>query len=157
MFGIFDIEGDLVFAAGRDIMLLAEADVVVPTWVPFIGGDKLGGFGFFFEHVCAHDNVPTSTTFAAWIDIDLFRTITVGFEVVIDANGNANWSLIGGDQVAGFQQALSTRSTDVHLQHRPVRTWVPAGTTSLMAKVDWSRPAPGSRSTARPSCGSSTP
>ena len=120
--GVFDIKGDLVFAAGRDIVLLAEADVVIPTWVPFIGGDKLGGLGFFFEHVFPHGNIPTSTTFAAWLDFDLSsRTITVGFEVVIDANGNANWSLIGGHQVAGFRAGPQPGRSDVHLQHRPVR------------------------------------
>ena len=42
-----------------------------PTEVPFIGGDKIGGLGFFFQHVFPHDNIPTSTTFAAWIDLDL--------------------------------------------------------------------------------------
>src|SRR5262249_14953150 len=116
--GVFDIKGDLVFAAGRDIVLLAEADVVIPTWVPFIGGDKLGGLGFFFEYVFAHGQIPSSTTFAAWLDFNLFTDVTVGFEVVIDANGTANWQLIGGSEVAGFRTALEqaggtwTYSTD---------------------------------------------
>ena len=56
--GFFDIEGDLVFAPGKDIQLLADAEVVVPDWVPFIGGDKLGGFGFLLRARLAATGPP---------------------------------------------------------------------------------------------------
>jgi hypothetical protein len=140
----FDIDADLVFAAGRDVILLAEADVVIPGWVPFVGGQKLTGLGFFFEHIFPHDGIDTSTTIAAWIDIDLFTQITVGFEVVIDANGNSSWNLIGGTQVTAFKQALTqTDQTYTFSTDLADAEGVTAGTTSIVAKIDWSKSAPG--------------
>ena len=48
LFTIFDVTGDLTFRPGVEVDFLATANVVVPSAVPFIGGDTLGGLGFFF-------------------------------------------------------------------------------------------------------------
>src|SRR5262249_51208390 len=69
LFTIFDLSGDLTFNAGKEIKFLATADVVIPSQVPFIGGDKIAGVGFYFDHVFAGDN--SSTTVAAWIGLHI--------------------------------------------------------------------------------------
>jgi hypothetical protein len=144
VFQVFDIKADLVFAEGKDIALLAQADVVIPSWVPFVGGDKIAGVGFFFEHVWAHGDVPTSTTFAAWLNFDLFTDVTVGFEVVIDGNGNATWGFVGGSEVAGFRQVINpVDGNKTYTYSVDLSDGVPDGTTRLLAKVDWSRSAAG--------------
>src|SRR5262249_34950461 len=96
---------------------------------------------FFFEHVFKHGDLDTSTTFAAWLDFDLFTEVTVGFEVVIDENGKDHWSLIGGTEVAGLRRLLQGYQTDTY--STDLSDGVPEGTTSLLAKVDWSRSTPG--------------
>ncbi|MFO0847306.1 MAG: malectin domain-containing carbohydrate-binding protein [Gemmataceae bacterium] len=143
--GVFDFEGDLLLRYGKDIEFLATADVVVPTWVPFIGGQELGGVGFYFQHVWAQPalSIDTSTTFAAWLDFDLGTQVTVGFEVRFDAAGNANWGLIGADQVTGFRQTLLNPGPTTYTYTTDLAGVVPAGATSLLVKADWSNPLPG--------------
>ena len=146
--GIFDVEGDFVFESGEEIAILAEATVVVPSWVPFIGGDKIGGVGFFFQHVFAHDNVPTSTTFAAWIELDIIWTFTVGFELVYDASGNATFSLIGGGTVSQFEQDVQPPVNQNYtfsstFQHVASGGQIPADATTLVVGVDWTKTAAG--------------
>ena len=48
--------------------------------------------------------MPTSTTLAAWLNFDIFTTITVGFELDIDANGHlSDAKFIGGGEVSQFE------------------------------------------------------
>src|SRR5262249_37412704 len=104
LFVFFDLSGDLTFNAGKEIQFLATADVVIPPQVPFIGGDKIAGIGFYFDHVFAHDNVPTSTTVAAWIGLHIIWDFEVGFEYVYDNhNPNGSYSVIGAKTIDQFK------------------------------------------------------
>jgi hypothetical protein len=146
--GIFNVEGDFVFESGREIAILAEAEVVIPREVPFIGGDTLGGVGFFFQHVFAHDNVPTSTTFAAWLDFHIIWSFTVGFELDFDASAHPTFRLIDGDRVAQFEQDVAP---PVNQNFTYTSTFtrgtgagqIDPGATSVVLGVDWSKPAVG--------------
>ena len=149
LLGIFDIEGDLVFSSGNEIDLLATATVVVPTEIPFIGGDTIGGVGFFFQHVIAHDNVPASTTFAAWLSIDIFTTFQVGFELVIDGNGHlSDAQFIGGSQVSQFEADVQPPVNQTYAYiYQPTfgaaPGQVPPAASSLILSADWSQSAAG--------------
>ena len=149
-FTIFDLSGDLTIHAGQEVDFLATATVVIPTEVPFIGGDTLGGFGFFFQHVIQHDTVPASTTIAAWIDIQIIWTIEVGFEVNIDANGNSSISPIGKDQIDNFVRAALPPVNQTYTYSVDLSNLVPANSTYLTYSVDWSQPAPGVTVVGRP-------
>ncbi len=156
LLGFFDVTGDLVFSSGKEIALLATATVVVPSEIPFIGGDTFGGVGFFFQHVFAHDNVPTSTTFAAWLNIDIFTTFTVGFELVIDGNGHlSDAQLIGGSQVSQFEADVMppVNQTYAFIYQPTFGTatgQVPPAATSLILSADWSQSAAGIAFEGRP-------
>ncbi|MBX9623119.1 MAG: FG-GAP-like repeat-containing protein, partial [Gemmataceae bacterium] len=146
--GIFNIEGDFVFESGREIAILAEAEVVVPQEVPFIGGDTIGGVGFFFQHVFAHDTTPASTTFAAWVDVHIIWSFTVGFELDYDASAKPSFSLIGGDRVAQFEQDVAPPVNQNYtftstFTRGPGAGQLAPGATSAVFGVDWSKSAAG--------------
>ena len=143
LFSIFDISGDLTFKPGQEIDFLATATVVVPTEIPFIGGDTLGGLGFFFQHVFAHGTVPSSTTVAAWVDIQVIWNIEVGVEVSVDAAGDATVSVIGNDQIENFGKAAAPSANQTYTYTVDVSSQIPSTATSLTYDADWSKPAPG--------------
>ncbi len=143
LFSIFDISGDLTFKPGQEIDFLATATVVVPTEIPLIGGDTLGGLGFFFQHVFAHGTVPSSTTVAAWVDIQVIWNIEVGVEVSVDAAGDAAVSVIGNDQIESFGKAAQPSANQTYTYTVDVSSQIPSTATSLTYDADWSKPAPG--------------
>jgi hypothetical protein len=144
LLGIFEIEGDLVFAKGKDIALLGEATVTIPAEVPIIGGTKVAGMGFFFQHVFPHDNIPTSTTFAAWLGLDLIIWhVEVGFEIVIDGKGAKHFSLIGSSTIDGFHQDVLPPVDKTYTYTTDFTNTIPTKATSAVISVDWSQSAPG--------------
>ena len=145
--GIFDVEGDFVFEDGKEVAILATATVVIPEEVPFVGGDTIGGVGFFFQHVFAHDGLPTSTTFAAWINVDIIWTVTVGFEIVYDSSGT-HFSLIGAGTVKQFEQDVQppvnqNYTFNTTFQQGTAAGDIPPDATSVVLGVDWSKSAAG--------------
>src|SRR5262249_3489160 len=108
LFTVFDLSGDLTFNAGKEIKLLATATVKIPPEVPFIGDKKIAGVGFFFDHVFEHDNVPASTTVAAWVGLHIIWDFEVGFEYTYTTDkdhpdGLTQFSLIGAGTIDKFK------------------------------------------------------
>ena len=95
---IFDVSFQFSFAAGRDIRIVAIGAVQIPPAVPLIGGTKLGEVGVFFEYVWPQGDSTGSTTFAAWIGLDVIWKFDVGFEYRYDDAGK-HFSLIGTSTV----------------------------------------------------------
>jgi hypothetical protein len=142
LMGVFDIEGDLVFSPNKDIALLAEATVVIPSWVPFIGGDTIGGLGFFFQHVWAHGQIPTSTTFAAWLDLNIIVwQAEIGFEFVIDQFGHVNVALIGNGTIDQFRQDVQPPVNQTYTFTADLSNAIPQNATSAIVSADWSQSA----------------
>jgi hypothetical protein len=142
LFGFIDLRGDLTFDAGNEIKFLATADVVIPPQVPFIGGDTLGGIGFYFDHVFAHDGIPTSTTIAAWVDLDVIWPIEVGFQIVWDdADPNGAFSFIGANTIDGFKREAMPPVNQTYTYSADLSALIPAGATSATLSADWSKPA----------------
>ncbi len=150
LFGIFDISGDLTFEPGKEIDFLATANVVVPPEIPFIGGDTLGGLGFFFQHVFPHDDIQSSTTVAAWIDIKVIWDIEVGVQVYVDAGGTATVSIIGKDQIDNFGKEVQHPADQSYTYSVDLSNLVPAVSTYLTYSADWSQPAPGTTIVSQP-------
>jgi hypothetical protein len=154
LFVIFDLSGDMTFNAGKEIKFLATADVVIPNEVPFIGGDKIAGVGFYFDHVFAHTDpdgtkVPTSTTVAAWIGLHIIWDFEVGFEKVYDkANPNGSFSLIGAKTIDNFKAGVippmnPNIPNPTYTYTADLAKLVPATATSATLSADWSKVAPG--------------
>jgi hypothetical protein len=148
LFTVFDLSGDLTFNAGKEIKFLATAAVVIPPQVPFIGGDKIAGVGFYFDHVFKHDNVPTSTTVAAWIDLDIIWSFEVGFEYVYTTdkdhpNGLTTFSLIGAGTIDNFKAEAMDPVNQTYTYTADLGGLVPANATYATLSADWSKVAPG--------------
>jgi hypothetical protein len=144
LFGFIDLSGDLTFNVGQEIKFLATADVVIPPQVPFIGGDKIAGIGFYFDHVFAHDSLSASTTIAAWVDVHVIWTFEVGFQLVYDdADPNGAFSFIGADTIDSFQRGASQTAPKTYTYTADLGALIPAAATSATLSADWSQPASG--------------
>jgi hypothetical protein len=145
LWGFIDLSGDLTFNAGKEIKFLATADVVIPPQVPFIGGDKIAGIGFYFDHVFDQngDNNAT-TTLAAWVDVDVIWNFEVGFELVYDANHpKGDFSLIGANTINNFQREAAHPVNQTYTYSADLGVLIPAQATSATLSADWSQPAAG--------------
>jgi hypothetical protein len=143
-FLIFDLSGDLTFDAGKEIKFLATVDVVVPSAVPFIGGDTIGGVGFYFDHVFAHDGIPTSTTLAAWLDIHVIWTFEVGFQLVYDdADPGGAFSLIGASTIDNFKREAQPPVDQTYTYTADLAAQIPPNATTATVSADWSKTAAG--------------
>jgi hypothetical protein len=145
MFGFIDLSGDLTFNVGKEIKFLATAAIVIPPEVPFIGGDKIAGVGFYFDHVFKHDNVDTSTTVAAWIELHIIWSFEVGFEYVYnDTYPNGHLALIGAGTIDNFKADVMPGPVDQSFTYTAdLGGLVPAGATSATLSADWSKQAAG--------------
>jgi hypothetical protein len=90
-YGLFTFEAVIDLSDGDELYVRAEADVNVPQFVPFIGGDRLASVDFVLEY---HGGQPLSDSFVAgWVDfLDLF-------EVGVKVDFNGNFSVIGSGQI----------------------------------------------------------
>lgn len=149
LFTVFDITGDLTFRPGVEVDFLATANVVIPSEVPFIGGDTLGGLGFFFQHIFSPAS-SVSTTVAGWIDIQVIWNIEVGLEYYVDASGNSSFSVIGKDQIDQFGRTVAPPVNQTYTYTVDLSNQVPAGSTKLTFSVDWSKPQPGTTVIGKP-------
>lgn len=141
--GFFTFNADFTFAVGKDIRILAEGFVTIPTAVPFIGGSKIGGVGIFFDHVFPHDNVASSTTLAAWLELDIFKKFDIGFELLWDANHTASFSLIGTGTVNQFKSPPPTQQNKTFIYKKTFdKSSLPSSATAMTLGVDWSKADP---------------
>jgi hypothetical protein len=141
--GFFSFQVDFYFAANKDINFLVQGTVQIPSWVPIIGGTKLASVNIFFQYAWAHDGLPSSTTLAAWIELDVIWQIDLGFEIVWD-QGGAHFSLIGNAAVAMLKaEAMPPQNNTYTYKYTYDPTKVPAAATALTLGVDWSKTLPG--------------
>lgn len=73
-YSVIEMSGSITFDRSGDVTIIAEADVVVPPEIPFIGGHKVGGMDFVFVY---HKADKTGFA-AAWVELDIIRTFDIG-------------------------------------------------------------------------------
>lgn len=119
---------------GNNLYVRAEADVNVPSGIPFIGGKTIAGVDFVLEW---HKDRPNSESFAAaWVSVDLiFTSVDIGFKVDFDKSV----SVIGNRQVHDIEQD-SDQAPQVYHYYGSITIPPqdsPAGATNATISVDW--------------------
>jgi hypothetical protein len=140
--GFFTFDADFMFSQGKDIRILAEGFVEIPEVVPIIGGTKIGGVGIYFEHVFPHDNVQSTTIFAAWLELDIFVKFDIGFEALWDATHNGSVSLIGTGKVDQFKAPPGKTGNTYTYKSTYKKSDLPSSATAMNLGVDWSKADP---------------
>lgn len=130
--GTFSVRAEMDVRVGKhdEIMFRGEADVNVPDFVPFIGGDEIGGVDFAFLY--RFDAPPSHSYVAVWTEVDLLvDTETIGFKV--DFTGD--FSVIGSDDVDSIKDETEQKAPTQfeYSSNFPV----PAGVTKLVMGVKW--------------------
>jgi hypothetical protein len=132
---LFSLQATIdVGGGGKDLYIRGQADVNVPSVVPFIGGDTLGGINFALEW---HKDRPNSESFAAaWVSVNLiFTSFDIGFEVDFDKHV----SVIGNSQVHDIEQ-MTDQGPQVYHYYGSITippAGAPGGVTNATVSVDW--------------------
>ena len=82
-----------------DINLLATANIVVPSQIPFIGGTSIAGANFALDY--SPNNTSSQDYVAAWTTVNFVTSFTIGFKIGF----NGDVSAINGSDVAAIQAA----------------------------------------------------
>src|SRR5262249_54268109 len=127
-YGLFTFEAVIDLSDGDELYVRAEADVNVPQFVPFIGGDRLASVDFVLEY---HGGQPLSDSFVAgWVDfLDLF-------EVGVKVDFNGNFSVIGSGQIQQLE-APPPMHPQPQVYHYHIPFTVPADATLATLQVVW--------------------
>jgi endoglucanase Acf2 len=98
--GVFEVKGEFTLNQFSQITFSAEVSLLVPNWVPFIGGSRLVSLDglFYWDPVD-----PAQSKVAAWLDINIFNIIHLrgGLEYDFQA-GSIHW--IGDSDIQQLQQ-----------------------------------------------------
>jgi hypothetical protein len=148
--GLFKVHATFdIGHGGNDVYVRADADVDVPSIVPFIGGDTIAGVNFALEY---HKDAPLSQDFAAaWVHVGvLFVDFDIGFKV--DFTGHP--SVIGNDAIDHIQTDQDNPQPQVY--HYYGYFQVKDGQTYGTVQVNWPEVA-GTQSVAVLPPGQTTP
>jgi hypothetical protein len=148
--GLFKVHAGFDLShGGKDLYVRADADVDVPDFIPFIGGDSIAGLDFALEY---HADLPSSDSFAAaWTHVDLlFSSFDIGFKV--DFNGDV--SVIGNDEVDAINNGNDNPTPQVYRYYASFVA--PLGATYGTLGMSWPAAA-GTQSIAVLPPGGSTP
>ena len=127
-YSVIEMSGSITFDRSGDVTVVAEADVILPPEIPFIGGTKVGGMDFVF----VYHKADKSGFAAAWIELDIFRKFDIG--VLYNLDGT--YRVIGTKDIPGILDQAT--QPDTGTWYYASQTFSPPpGVTSATFGVSW--------------------
>jgi hypothetical protein len=128
--GVFTVGLSFTFDGQGDVTIKGSANVNVPSQVPFIGGDTLGGIDFALEY--RPNNGDPEGFVAAWVEVNVFGTHDVGFEYDLTTK---DFKGLGTSSIKELSASLGNPPPKVYSY---VQTFdVPTGATIATLSVSW--------------------